>query len=124
MSNGPSNPPSWQAVPGASMQAIAFGSINGDTGAILSGSGNFTALKYTGSGSSGIYGIIVNGEDYSLNTHAVVGTVNDISGPVFLQFAENDYVAPMGFMVHTKRFVTGNFEQYDADFSFVVYKQQ
>lgn len=124
VSNGPSTSPSWQTVPGASMQAIAFGSINGDTGAIMSGSGNFTALKYTGSGSAGIYGIIVNGEDYSLNTHAVVGTVNDISGPVFLQFAENDYVAPMGFMVHTKRFVGGDFEQYDADFSFVVYKQQ
>ncbi len=130
VSNGPSASPTWQSSPGSNMLPIAFGSIDGNTGAVLSGSGNFTALKYLGSGGVGIYGIIINGEDYSINTHSVVGTVNDISGPVFLQIAENDLVAQNGFMIHTNRLrfdLDANgliIELFDSDFCFVMYKQQ
>jgi len=93
---------------------IAYGNVTGSTGAIKTGSGNFTVART----STGAYTIEIVGESYTIDTHVVNITTHGISAR-FSSTDRNTFFSTTGIRVIIWN---STISPADADFSFIVYK--
>ena len=96
----------------AHLLPIAYGTVDGNNGNILNGTGNFSFTKF----GTGSYGIILTGETYSTSVHTVQATVCSDGQPAIIKTLPS-----AGNMVVSIISYNGT-TALDRVFSFMVYK--